>query len=145
MSKLLGLGALILGGVGVLLCAAIIGIAWWAAMKSADRLDQLANRVDHGLSEVDAPLARVESRLSALRADLDEVRGAAEKITDENPELPRIQAEIERLVDRLIPTLERADFLAESLRATAAAIRTAADVVDQFAGFRRHRARAQRQ
>ena len=53
-------------------------------------------------------------------------------IAAENPDLPRVQAEIERLLDRLVPTLERADALADSLRSAAAGLRTVADIVDQL-------------
>src|SRR5688500_13653354 len=115
MGKLLGIGALVLGCVGVLLCATTVGIGWWAAVRTAARLDRVVARLDHGFSEVDAPLARVESRVNAIRAEFDAVRGAAETIAAENPDLPRVQAEIERLLDRLVPTLERADALADSL------------------------------
>ena len=132
MRKLLGIGAVVLGGVGVLLCATAVGIGWWAAVRTAARLDRVAARLDHGLSEVDVQLARVESRVNAIRTDLDAVRGAAETIAAENPDLPRVQAEIERLLDRLVPTLERADDLADSLRSAAAGLRTAADIVDQL-------------
>ena len=132
MRKLLGIGAVVLGGVGVLLCATAVGIGWWAAVRTAARLDRVAARLDHGLSEVDVQLARVESRVNAIRTDLDAVRGAAETIAAENPDLPRVQAEIERLLDRLVPTLERADALADSLRSAAAGLRTAADIVDQL-------------
>lgn len=132
MQKLLGIGAVVLGGVGVLLCATAVAIGWWAAVRTAARLDRVAARLDHGLSEIDAPLARVESRVNAIRADLDAVRGAAETIAAEHPELPRVQAEIERLLERLVPTLERASALADSLRSAAAGLRTSADIVDQL-------------
>ena len=73
-----------------------------------------------------------KSRLNAIRRDLDSVREAAETIADENLDLPRVQAQIERLLDRLVPALERADALADSLRSVAAGIRIVADIVDQL-------------
>jgi predicted nuclease with TOPRIM domain len=109
-----------------------VGIGWWAAVKAAARLDRVAARVDHGLSQVDVQLGRVESRVNAVRMDLDAIRGAAETIAVDNPNLPRVQAEIERLLDRMVPTLERADALADSLRSSAAGVRMAADIVDQL-------------
>jgi hypothetical protein len=132
MQKLLGIGAVVLGGMGVLLCATTVGTGWWAAERIVARLDRVAARLDLGLSEVDMQLARVESRVNAIRTDVDSVRGAAEAIAAENPELPRVQAQIELLLDRLIPTLERADSLANSLGSAAAGLRTAADIVDQL-------------
>src|SRR6476469_5243591 len=106
MRKLLGIGGVVLGGVGVLLCAMAVGIVWWAAVRTAGRLDRVA--------------ARLESRVKAILTDVDAVRGAAESIVAENPELPLVQAQIEQLLDRLVPTLERANDLVESLRTTAA-------------------------
>ena len=132
MRKLLGIGGVVLGGVGVLLCAMAVGIVWWAAVRTAGRLDRVAARLDQGLTEVDTQLARVESRVKAILTEVDAVRGAAESIVAENSELPLVQAQIERLLDRLVPTLERADDLVDSLRAAAEGIRTAADIVDQL-------------
>ncbi len=43
-----------------------------------------------------------------------------------------MRAEVERLFDRLVPALDRADATADSLRTVAAGLRTAADVVDQL-------------
>jgi predicted nucleic acid-binding Zn-ribbon protein len=132
MQKLLGSGAVVLGGIGLLLCVTAVGIGWWAAVKTVTRLDRAIARLDYGLTEVDAQLARVESRVNSIRRDLDSVREAAESIAAEKPDLPRVQAEIERLLDRLAPTLERADALANSLRSVAAGLRTVADIVDQL-------------
>jgi methyl-accepting chemotaxis protein len=132
MRKLLGIGAVVLGGVGVLVCATAIGIGWWAAARTATRLDRIVARLDHGLSEVDRHLTRVELRVNAILAEVDAVREAAESIAAGNPELPRVQAQIEQLLDRLLPTLQRADALADSLRSAAAGLRTAADIVDQL-------------
>lgn len=132
MRKLLGIGAIVLGVAGELLCATAIGIGGWAALRSTARLDRIADRLDHDLSEVDGSLARVELRVSSVRADLNAVREAAEKIAAENPDLPRVRAEIERLLDRLVATFDRADALADSLRTGAAGLRTAADFVEQL-------------
>ena len=132
MRKLLGIGAILFGLVGVLLCATIVGIGWWAALWTTFQVDRVAARLDHGLSEVDVQLARVETRLDAVRTDLNAVRGAAETIAADNPDLPRVQAQIERLLDRLIPTFDRADALADSLRSQASLLRTVTDLVDYF-------------
>jgi len=132
MRKLLGIGAVILGGVGILVCATAVGIGWWAAVRTVTRLDRVVARLDHGLSEVDVQLARVESRVNAILTEVDAVREAAETMAAENPDLPRVQAQIERLLDRLVPTLERADDLADSLWSAAAGLRTGADIVDQL-------------
>jgi hypothetical protein len=80
MRKLLGIGAIVLGVAGVLLCATGVGVGWWAAWSVASRLDRVADRLDHGLSEVDQQLARVESRVGAIRSDLDVIREATETI-----------------------------------------------------------------
>jgi NAD(P)-dependent dehydrogenase (short-subunit alcohol dehydrogenase family) len=112
MRNLLGIGAVVLGVVGVLVCATAGGIGWWGAVRTTARLDRVIARLDSGLSDVDAQLARVESWLNAVRTDLNAVRGAAETIAAENPDLPRVRAEIERLLDRLVPALDRVDALA---------------------------------
>jgi hypothetical protein len=142
MRRLLGVAAVVLGVVGVLVCAAAIGLGWWAAVTTADRVTRAAARADQGLAGADASLARTEERLAAIRADLDEVRGEAEKLTTENPELPRVRAAIERLLDRLIPTIERAAALADSLRTVAAGFRAAADIRDLVGGETRPAGRA---
>src|SRR5688500_18158594 len=102
MRKLLKIAAVVLGGLGVLVCTAAVGIGWWAAVSTATRLDRVVARLDHGLTEVDAQLARVESRMKAILTDVEAVRGAAESFAAENPELPRVQAQIEQLLDRLV-------------------------------------------
>lgn len=132
MRKVLGVGAAALGLLGALLCAAAIGLGWWTAAKTVERIDRAAARLDNGLAETDARLARVESGVSTVRAELNEIRGAVETIAAENPELPRARAEIEKLLGRLVPTLDRARATADSLRAVAAGLRAAADLVDQL-------------
>jgi len=91
MRKLLGISAVALGVVGVLFCATAVGIGWWAAVRTAARLDHIAASLDRGLSEVGVQLARVESRVNAVRTDLNAVRGAAETIASEDPDLPRVR------------------------------------------------------
>src|SRR6476659_8976960 len=125
MRTVLGIGALVLGVVGVLLCAAAMGIGWWAALGISARLDRAVARLDHGLSEVDLRLSRLEARLNAVRSDLNEVREAAGTLAAQNPELPRVQAAIERVLDRFVPAFDRADALADSLGSVAAGLRTA--------------------
>lgn len=132
MRRLLGVGAVVLGALGALVCVAAIGLGWWAAVRTADRVTILAARLDHGLSEADARLERVEGRLAAVRADLAAARAEAEKLTAENPELPRARAAVDRLLDRLLPAVDRAAALADSLRAVAAGLRAAEDVVSQL-------------
>jgi hypothetical protein len=67
MRRLSAIGAVVLGVVGIVLCAAAIGFGWWAAVTTIDRVSRVAASLDHGLSEADARLARVEER-SALFA-----------------------------------------------------------------------------
>jgi hypothetical protein len=132
MRTLLGIGAILLGAAGVLLCAAAVGLGWWAVARTVDRIDRVAARLDQGLSEADVRLARLEARANTIRADLNKVRVAAETIAAENPQLPRVQAAIEQLIDRLVPALDRADAIADSISSVAAGLRTAADIVDQL-------------
>lgn len=132
MRRPLGIGAVILGVLGTLVSAAAIGLTWWAAVRTADRVTRVAARLDDGLAEADARLERVEGRLADVRADIAEARGEAEKLAAENPDLPRVRAAVERLLDRLLPAIDRAAALADSLRAVAAGLRAAEDVVAQF-------------
>jgi methyl-accepting chemotaxis protein len=130
MRTLAGIGAVVLGAIGLLLCATAIGLAWWAAVTATARIDRAAARLERGLSEVQERLDRVESRLKAANLELKRIRLVAETTAAENPELPRVRAHIERLLDRLMLTFDRADTLAESLRIGAAGLRTTADMVE---------------
>ncbi|MBA4189194.1 MAG: hypothetical protein C0467_14445 [Planctomycetaceae bacterium] len=132
MRKILGVGAVVLGAVSVMLCAAAIGLGWWTAARTVDRIDRIAARLDNGLFETDLRLARVESRVSTVRAEINEIRGGAEAIISENPELPRVRAEIDRLFSRLVPALDRLDATADSLSSVAGGLRAGADIVDQL-------------
>ncbi len=132
MRRLLGIGAVVIGVLGTLVCVAAIGLGWWAAARTTDRATLVATRLDHGLSEADARLERVEGRLAAIRADIAQTREEAEKLATENPELPRVRAAIERLLDRLLASIDRAAALADSLRTVAAGLRAAEDVVTQL-------------
>ena len=114
------------------MCVTAVGLGWWAAVRTSDRVALVAARLDQGLSEADARLERVEERLAAVRADLAEARGEAEKLATENPELPRVRSAVERLLDRLIPTIDRAAALADSLRTVAAGLRASEDVLTQL-------------
>jgi hypothetical protein len=107
-------------------------MGWWVAGWTVSRIDGVAARVDHGLSEVDRLLEGAESRLNAARAELDDIRTAAAAVAGENPDLPRVRAEVERLLGRLSPALDRADTAAVTLRSAAATLRTAAEIGDQF-------------
>jgi hypothetical protein len=132
MRKLLGVGTVVLGVAGVLLCATAFGIGWWAAARIVDRIGLAAARLDQGLFETDARLSRVELRMNTVRSELDQARVGAEAIVAENPELPRVRARTEQILDRLVPAIDRADAIAESLQSVAAGLRTAADVADQL-------------
>jgi len=134
MKKLLGLGAVVLGACGALVCATAIGLGWWAAVKGTDRVNRVSARLDDGLAQTDARLSRVEVRLAAVRVQIDEVWREAEQLSAENAELPRVRAAIEQLLDRLIATIDRAAALADSLRTVAAGLRAAEDVVAGFSG-----------
>src|SRR5206468_4174017 len=71
MRKPLGICAVVLGAVGVLLCAAALGVGWWAAARTADRIGGVTARLDRGLSEADVRLGRVEARVNTVRSDLN--------------------------------------------------------------------------
>jgi hypothetical protein len=131
---MLGIGAALLGVVGGLVCLAAIGLGWWAATRTADRVVRVAGRLDEGFAAVDARLDRVEERLAAVRANLAESLGEAETLAVANAELPGVRSAIERLLGRLLPTIDRAAALADSLRTSAAALRAAAEVVTEFGG-----------
>src|SRR4051812_9219186 len=104
MKRFLGIGAVVLGVAGGGGSGAAIGLGWGAEARTVGRTSRIAERLDHGLSEVAARLERVEGRLAAIRGDLGGMRGEAETLAAANPELPRVQAAVERLLDRLLPT-----------------------------------------
>jgi methyl-accepting chemotaxis protein len=120
------------GVVGVLLCAAAVGVGWSAAMRTVDRIGRVTARLSQGLSEADERLGRVESRINSVRSDLTQVRVVAETVAAENPELPRVRAKIEQILDSLLSGIDRANTIADSLQSVAAGLRTAADIVDQL-------------
>jgi hypothetical protein len=134
MRTLLGVGAVVFGVLGGLVCLAAIGLGWWAATRTADRVVRVAARVDEGLAASDARLERVEERLAEVRANLAESLGQAERLAVENAELPGVRSAIEQLLARLLPTIDRAAALADSLRTSAAGLRAAAEVVTELGG-----------
>ncbi len=134
MRRLLAIGVVTAGALGALACAAAVGLGGWTAVRTADRVTRVAARLDKGFSEVDAGLERVQGRLATVRADLAETLAGAEKLAAENPELPRVRSAIERLLDRLVPTIGRATALADSLRTVAALLRAAEEVVTELGG-----------
>ena len=83
MQKLLGVSAVALGIAGMLLCAVAVGAGWWAAVKTATRLDRVAARLDSGLTDVDVQAARRNPRVNAVHSDLNAAREAAETIAAE--------------------------------------------------------------
>jgi septal ring factor EnvC (AmiA/AmiB activator) len=116
-----------------LFCVAAIGFSWLVAVKAVSRIDRAAARLDQGLSEADVRLAHVETRVNAVRTDMDEVRGAYAAIAAENSELPRVRVESDRLLGQLVPALDRANTIADTLGSVAGGVHTASDVVDQLA------------
>jgi chromosome segregation ATPase len=133
MRKLLGVGAILLGTVGVLLCVAAIGLSWLVAVKAVSRIDRVAARLDQGLSEADVRLAHVETRVKAVRSTIEEVRVVTTAIATEDVERPRVRVETERLLGQLVPALDRAETIADTLGSVAGGLHTASDVVDQLA------------
>jgi hypothetical protein len=131
---LCGISAIVLGGVGVLACAAAVYGGWWAAGEVTDRTTAVAARLDQALVEADARLERIEKRVAEARNELAAARAEADKLTDRDPQLPAVRAAVERVLDRLLPTLDRAAATAESLRTVAAGLRAAEDLVTQFGG-----------
>lgn len=134
MRRLMGISAAAIGAVGTLICVAAVGISWWVTARVADRVGNVAERLEQGLTDAETRLAHVEERLAAVRASLDETHAAAELIAAENPELPRVRAAVEQLVDRMMPTIDRAAAIADSLLPVAAVLRSAADIATQFGG-----------
>lgn len=132
MRKPMGFAAVVAGSVGVLLCVAAVVLGWRVAFAAVDRVDRVAERIDEGLAETDLRLSHVESRVTTARAEVREVLARAEVHLAEDPELPRVRAELEKLLDRLLPALERLDATADSLRTLAAGLRAAAGIVEQL-------------
>jgi methyl-accepting chemotaxis protein len=125
--------AVLLGGIGVLACIALCGLAWWAAREVAQRADRLADRVEQGLAEVDVALDRIGQKFDAARAGVRQVRTTAERVAaGKADDDPNTKDNVERLLDTLAPFLDRAEALAESVRSLAALLQTVAHVADQF-------------
>jgi chromosome segregation ATPase len=132
MRQLLGLGAALLGGLGVLLCVLFVGLSWWIASTGVDRIDTLAARLDERLTQAEIRLARIEHRVKTAQTDLADVRCDAESMTAPNAEVTQVSAELDRLRGRLIPVLDRLSATAESLLALSDALNSAADVMEQL-------------
>jgi chromosome segregation ATPase len=128
MRSALSIVAIGLGVVGVLACPVAIALGWWGMARTVNCATVVAARLDDGLAEADARLARIEPRLALVRAEFNETRGEAESLAEKNPDLPEVRAAIDKLVARLLPTVERTAELADSLRAVAAGLRAAVDI-----------------
>src|SRR6187549_820270 len=97
MQKVKGISGIVLGVVGALLCAAVIGMSWWFAAKSTTRIDRMTSRLIQGLTEVDGHLTRVQSRVNSIQSELKTVQNSVTTIAAENPELPRVKAAAESM------------------------------------------------
>lgn len=132
MRRLSRWGAMILGVVGTVLCAAAIGLGFWGAAWAFRTIDLVVAARNRGLTEAERRLTAVETRLAALRADIAAAREAAEKIVADDADLPRAQAVIEKLLERLTPALERTDAAAELLGSAADGLRMTTNIAAMF-------------
>jgi len=132
MRKLLGLCGTLLGGLGVLLCVLVVGLAWWIASTAVDRIDTICARLEKRLTQSDIRLARIEQRVKTAHTELADVRHDAESMTAPNAEAALVRAELDRLHGRLTPVLDRLTAIADSLLALSEALNAGADVVEQL-------------
>jgi hypothetical protein len=132
MRKLLGIGATLLGGLGLILCIIVIGLSWWVASKAVDRIDTIALRLDERLTHSGARLARIEERVTTAQTELADVRRDAESITVTKTEAALVRGELDRLRSRLIPVLDQLSATADSLLALSDALNAVADLLEQL-------------
>src|SRR5262245_57447160 len=99
MRIITGLLAILLGFVGVVVCVAGCGGAWWGAFELAKQIDQLATQADESLATVDEALSRVNGKISSTAAAVERVRAAVDLIATARFETdPALRAKVDRLL-----------------------------------------------
>lgn len=131
MKRIIGFVAMLFGCLGVVLSAVAIAGCWVVTSRVIEQTERTATAVDNGLTTTDEALGRIADKLDRTRTAAGEVRAAAERWGDKQE---IVQAEVAAVFDRLTPVVERADGLAESLRAVAKLLNQSADLAERFGG-----------
>ena len=113
MSRVIGLAALGLGGIGLAGClAALIGI--WAVRPSFLRSSvELLDTADGGLKLVSEKTTRADELLKAIRGIVDPVTGKILKLAEKGERTPDDEKELKRIEEALTRRLGQVDALAE--------------------------------
>jgi hypothetical protein len=126
-----GIVAVLLGGVGLVMCVAGVAYTRAAATRLREVTECPQTAVENSLTATEEALAPVEGKLDGRRASTAVVRGTAqcrgEKATD-------IKDNLAAVFDRLVSVVERADRLAKSLRSISTQLNRSADVAEQLGG-----------
>ncbi|QDU23892.1 AAA family ATPase [Urbifossiella limnaea] len=134
MKTILGLLAMLLGGVGVVLLVACGVAVWRAEGVVVDRTDRVAARTAERLVKVEGRLTRLEGRVKDLTVDVDVVRSAAARLVEKAVADVVARTEVEQLVERLDRSLSKADELGETLDVIARLVEDVADLAAQLDG-----------
>ncbi|MFO0798455.1 MAG: hypothetical protein U0804_13340 [Gemmataceae bacterium] len=134
MKRILGLLAMLLGGVGVVLLVAGGVAAWRVAGVVVDRTDRAAARGSGRLVNVEGRLTRLEGRVKDLTVDVEVVRSAGARLAGKLVGEAIARTDFEPLLDRLDRSLSKAEEWGETLDVITRLVEDVADLSAQFDG-----------
>ena len=120
MSRVLGIAALGLGGIGLAGClAGLIGL--WAARPSFLRSSvEVLDTTDGGLTLVEEKTTRADDLLKAVRGIVDPVTGKILKLVAKGERTPDDEKELDRVEEALARRLGQVDAIAEQAESAVA-------------------------
>ena len=120
MSRVSGIAALGLGGIGLVAClAALVGL--WAARPSFLRSSvEVLDTTDGGLTLVEEKTTRADDLLKAVRGIVDPVTGKILKLVEKGDRTPDDEKELDRVEEALARRLGQVDAIAEQAESAVA-------------------------
>src|SRR5260370_646557 len=113
MMRVIGLVALLLGGIGLAGCLAGL-IALWLYYPFVLRSSaQVVDAADSGLKLVEEKATRADMVVSSMRGILDPVTGKILKLADKTDRTPEDEKELKQIVEAVAQGLGQVDTIAE--------------------------------
>lgn len=134
MKTILGLLAMLFGGVGVLLLVTCGVAAWRAEGVVVERTDRAVERASERLVKVEGRLTRLEGRVKELTVDVDFIRTAAGRLALKIVLDVAARTEVDQLHERLDRALAKTEELGETLDVVARLVEDVSDLAAQFDG-----------
>jgi hypothetical protein len=100
MKRVLGIGGMIVGAIGIVLSLAMIVVVWMGRGVVNEEVAAFIAPIDRGLERVEAGLGEVEGRLQAMLGAVGQVNAMAERLGQTHPLDPRV-------ADALVDAIER--------------------------------------